>query len=139
VLDTNVLVSAAVSSRGAPARVLAAWRAGSFELVTSDPLLRELAAVLARADVRRRTGYSPADNDAFVAGVAVADVVKPEQRIDALSDDADNRLLEAALAGDAEYIVTGDSDVLALNSLRGVRIVTPAAFIAMLERGGGSR
>jgi len=61
-------------------------------------------------------------------------LVEPTHRIDASRDPDDNRVLEAAIAGEADYIVTGDRDLLELGSYEGIRIVTPAEFVALLPR-----
>jgi len=62
-----------------------------------------------------------------------AQLVQPRRRIQAVQHDpSDNRVLEAALAGEAGYIVTGDRHLLALGDFQGVEIVTPARFVAVL-------
>jgi predicted nucleic acid-binding protein len=48
-------------------------------------------------------------------------------------DPSDNRLLEAALEGEADYIVSGDRDLLDLGSYEGIGIITPARFLAILR------
>lgn len=58
--------------------------------------------------------------------------MEPAERLSAASHEADNRVLEAAVAGEAGYIVTGDADLLALDPFRGIRVVTPAAFVTVL-------
>lgn len=134
VLDTNVIVSAVLSSAGPPDSILRAWRGGSFHLVTSAPLLLELADVLARPHIRRRTGFSAAETAELVQMIAdSAMVVEPTEAIDAVPGDAaDNRLLEAAVAARADFIVSGDKRVLELESFRESAIVTPARFLALL-------
>ena len=56
----------------------------------------------------------------------------PTRRLDVVADPADNRVIEAAVEGQAGYIVTGDSRLLALGEYAGVQIVTPARFIAII-------
>jgi putative PIN family toxin of toxin-antitoxin system len=61
VLDTNILISAFITPRGTPAKVLQAWRAGRFDLVTSPPLLLELREALSRPHLKDRYRLSPTD------------------------------------------------------------------------------
>ncbi len=133
VLDTNVLVSGLLTPDGPPGRVLQAFRDGAFEVVTSAVLLEELSTVLDRPRIRRRSSAGPPD--ALVAALAgVALVVQPTQPARAFVDDpADDALLEAAIAGRAEYVVSGDRAILALTEFAGVSIVTPARFLAILQ------
>jgi len=65
-----------------------------------------------------------------------AEVVTPAHQIEAIPDDpSDNRLLEAAIAGGADYVVSGDRHLLDLKTYEGVQIVTPARFVAILVAG----
>lgn len=107
---------------------------GQVELVVSDALVTELAGVLARPHIRARTGYTPADEAAFVNGIVnSASMVRPIEELDIVRDAADNRLIEAALAGGAEYVVSGDRVFLAQGSFRGVRMIAPMHFLSILS------
>ena len=64
---------------------------------------------------------------------AVAVVVAPSEVLHVERDPADNRVLEAAQAGMADFIVTGDSDLLELESFDGIRILDPAQFLAVIR------
>lgn len=128
VFDTNVYISAFITpgGRGETAYLRAVAR--EVELVTSVPILTELAGKL-----REKFGWDDTHVTAAVRHVAAtASVVKPQQRLAVVADEPDNRILECALAGHAELIVTGDRHLLDLESHAGVRIVTLAAF---LQRG----
>ena len=62
-------------------------------------------------------------------------LVEPGESIDAIAEDpSDNRFLEAAVAGNCEYIVTGDQHLLRLGEYRGIQIMPPATFVAVLEQ-----
>lgn len=134
VLDTNVLISAVLSRGSPPDSILRAWRTGSFELVISTPLLRELEKVLARPRIRRRLRWSTDERTIFVAALSEgAVVVTPEEELRVIQADvADNRVLEAAVRAEADYIVSGDRHLLELRSHEGIRIVTPARFLAII-------
>ena len=131
VLDTNVIVSAAMSPGSTPDQILRAWRGGAFELTTSAALLIELANVLSRQKIRKRTGFSVDEEEAFVRSISLSSkVVVPAERLTIATDPDDDRVLEAAIADDAEFVVSGDSDLLELESFRGIAIVTPARLCA---------
>jgi|SRR5450759_1434163 putative PIN family toxin of toxin-antitoxin system len=135
VLDTNVFVSAFLSAGSPPDRIVRAWRRGDFELVTSAPILSELEAVLARPHIAKRLGWNAEEQTATIAALSdAATVVVPTEKITAItSDPSDNRILEAAVAVQADYIVSGDSDLLNLHVFEGMEIVTPARFAAILQ------
>jgi putative PIN family toxin of toxin-antitoxin system len=132
VIDTNVVISAAINPSGTPASIIDGWRNGIFNWVTSGALLRELDRAFSYQRVLRRVHrnvqIAPFLNE-IKAGCTVLD---PEERLNVVRDTADNRVLEAAVAGEAEYVVTGDAQLLALVKYEGVQIVTPAHFVAML-------
>lgn len=137
VLDTNVLVSAVLSRDSPPDSILRAWRRGSFELVISTRLLGELENVLARPRIRRHLRWSTDERTAFVTALSEDTlVVTPEEELRVIqADPADNRVLEAAVRAEADYIVSGDRHLLELRIHEGVSIVTPARFLAIIASG----
>jgi len=126
VLDTNVLVSALIFPGGAPELVYRLALEDRIELVSSAPLLAELGAVL-----ESKFGWEPDRVEVAVAQVArMAIIVEPTGRIsDIAADPADNRVLEAALAGGAAAIVSGDRHLLGVGTWRDIPIQTPADFV----------
>lgn len=67
-----------------------------------------------------------------------ADLVEPKERIDAIMDDPeDNRVLECAVASGASIIISGDSHLLALRTLRGIAIMSPAEFLRSFRKKSG--
>jgi len=134
VLDTNVIVSAVLSPGSPPDSILRASRRGAFDLVTSAPLLRELSEVLGRPPIAERLGWTPEERASFIAALTdFAVIVAPKERFQVVkADPADNRVLEAAVAGSADYAVSGDHHLLELGGYEGIPIVTPARFAAIL-------
>jgi putative PIN family toxin of toxin-antitoxin system len=133
VLDTNVLVSGLAYPGGPPGRLVAAWRGGVFSLVCSDFGLQELARVLPRLSAH--TGMLPRDVldflDAFRTSVEWVDLdaaVLARAAACGLRDPDDVPVLATLIAAAADCLVTGDKDLLALDSL--FPILTPAAFCA---------
>ena len=135
VLDTNVVISALISPRGAPAQIYRAWQKGRFTYVTSPPLLDELARALSYPRVRKYLAWTDAERDEFLEALAfAAKLVIPNIQLQVIDEDPDdNRVLEAAVAADVSHIVTGDRHLLALESYERVEIVTPARFLAHLS------
>ena len=134
IIDTNVLVSG-LGWAGPPAALLDAIFDGRIQLVTSPALLDELGRVLEYrrlAQVLTKTGMTAHALVDLVA--AVSTVVTPSQIVAAARDASDNRVLEAALAGDAEMVVSGDDDLLALRTFEGVPIVTPTEALKRISR-----
>jgi putative PIN family toxin of toxin-antitoxin system len=98
------------------------------------PLLAELLDVLRRPHIRNRLGWSNDEISAFVRALSeISLVVEPERQLNLLADEADNRFVEAALAGEAQFIVTGDAALLALTKYESVEIMRPARFVALLS------
>lgn len=134
-LDTNVAVSAAISPGGPPAAILRAWLDGAFAWITSPVLLAELERTLATPRLGRYLSWTNDQIAEFIERLRqAAIVVEPSEEVDALDiDPDDNRVLEAAAAGKADYIVSGDAALLALREFSGSQIVTPARFLAILQ------
>lgn len=135
VLDTNIVVSRYVAPQGVVAQVLERWRQQSFELVVSEAVLSEFQRVLAYDRIRARHLMSDEEILALIEDFReFAILVEPSETADAIKDDPDdNKFLECAEAGGAEYIVSGDPHLLALKQYRGIQILSPAAFLGFLD------
>lgn len=134
VLDTNVVVSALLSPKGPPAEIIRAWRAHSFTWVTSPALLDELERVLRYPRIRQHLAWVDDELAEFLELIRrQARVVSPSQTLEVIQDDPDdNRVLEAAVEGHAEYVVSGDRHLLDLGTYGDITIVTPARFAAII-------
>ncbi len=125
VFDTNILVSALVFPGGRGEAALERIVSECDTLVISQPILDELLGILSRKFSR------DAENLAHVA-VFVSELgvqVKPLQRLRIVADEPDNRILECAVAGCAEIIVTGDKALLDLCEYNGVKIISLRAYL----------
>ncbi|MBC6960637.1 MAG: putative toxin-antitoxin system toxin component, PIN family [Lautropia sp.] len=125
VLDTNVLVSGLAYPGSVPGCIVTAWRQGSLDVVLSRYILDEMIRVLPRLPRIRMT---PAEiRDLADSFMFLADVVEPEGEHDAnLRNPADQPVLLTLLAAKADYLITGDRDLLAL--AKQYPIVTPTEF-----------
>lgn len=125
VFDTNVLISAFIFPGGAPEAAFRLVLEGHVELITTPPLLSELARVLTDKfgwDVSRA-------QEAVGLVIRAATVVTPTRAIaEILEDPSDDRVLEAAQEGAVDLIVSGDKHLLKLRTWEGVRIVDPSAL-----------
>jgi len=126
VLDTNVLVSGLAYPGSVPGRMVTAWRQGAMDVVLSRYLLDELARVLPR--LNHRLKWQPDDFADLIDILAIeADIVEPVAVSDNSARDAKELpVLGTFLAAQADYLVTGDNDLLALRDRHA--IVTPAEF-----------
>ena len=136
VLDTNIIVSRFLSSAGFPALIVALWEKGLFELVLTEAILAEYERVLAYASVQSRHRMTHDEIAQVISDFrSFAIVVESMETLDVVVDDpSDNRFLEAAVAGGCEYIVSGDPHLLRVGEYRGITILPPAAFVAVLEQ-----
>ena len=125
VVDTNVFVSAALKEGSWPAQTVR-WVGKYGGLLKSAATEQELFAVL------QRPRFAPKLTPLFLtelrAIMAAAELVAIAERIALCRDPADDKFIELAVNGGADVIVSGDADLLALDTVRGIPIVTPAAF-----------
>jgi len=134
VVDTNIFVRAIIRPQGTVGPVLQQLRDGAYRLIYSDPLLDELVDVLTRPRITRKYGISAADLAIILRLIALrGEKVFPTRRIAVCRDSKDDKFLEAASAGGADYIVSGDEDLLVLNPFEGIAIISPADFLVRLN------
>jgi len=131
VFDTNVYISALMFG-GVPGSLLDLALLQSFLLVVSPALLDEL-------DEKLREKFEVAAEDAAIIRdklESIAEIVRPDMVLRVITDDPDdNRVLECAIKGSADYIVTGDRHLLKLRNYDAISIVTVRQFLdeAQLE------
>ena len=135
VLDANVLVSAVLNERGAPGKILQAWHAEQFGLLMSEVILKETARVLRYPKIVRRHGWTESQIAEFIRHLQGLAMVTPGKLVFSAvtQDPSDNRYLECAVEGEADCIVSGDRHLLSLGEFRGIEIVRPVEFLAVLR------
>lgn len=132
VLDTNVLLSGIAYPASMPGKILAAWRHGSVDVLLSSYIMEELRPVLLR--LAHRHGLTLAEVDDLVDALSIrAEIIEPLASIEPTLRDVDDQpvlanLLAALKMSGADYLITGDKDLLAL--AESYPIVTPANFWA---------
>jgi len=136
VLDTNVLVSAIISPKGSPAKIISFWRQRKFILIVSQEILVELASVLGYKKILEKYHLDKKKIEKYLRLFkAFASIYKTREKVDILKEDpCDNKFLEVALASRADFIVSGDKHLLDLGKYQGVEILTAREFLKELEK-----
>jgi hypothetical protein len=126
VLDTNVLVSG-IFWRGAPHQILQAWAEGEIELLCSIPILDEYRRVLEGVG-KDLPGFDLGAWMRFIFEHAI--FISPSISLSVIREDpSDNRILECAISGKADAIVSGDEHLKSLRHFEGVDILSPREFL----------
>jgi len=127
VFDTNILLSAFIFG-GNPERLFELARSKKIQLLTSSSILAEFATRLKDkflwddvdiAEAIKTIGYS-------------SELIRPTQKLSVLRDDPDNRVLECALEGKTDFIVSGDKHLLTLKEFRKIPIIKAAEIVSEL-------
>jgi putative PIN family toxin of toxin-antitoxin system len=128
VIDTNVMVSAYLGGR--LETIIVAWIEGKFVLTVSNQIVNEYIDVLSRPKFK----IARVELDDFAALIlSKAEFVVPGESIRVVeADPSDNKFLEAAVTGQADYIISGDKHLRDLKEFRGIAILTPSAFLEQL-------
>jgi putative PIN family toxin of toxin-antitoxin system len=133
VIDVNILVRALIKPDGTVGPVLRRLRDGAFTLLYSEAIPEGLLDVLSRPRIRSKYHLEESDIGTLLLLVLLrGEAVVPRRRITSCRDPLDDKLLEVAVAGQADVIVSGDLDLLVLSPFEGMPIVEPATFVASL-------
>lgn len=139
VVDTNVVFSGIFSRSGPPFEVLYRWHARAFTLLMNELINREYHRIISQARAARNVRLNGFDADLFL-GLVTVDAVWIESDAAPMvrtRDRSDDELLAVAIGGQAEFLVTGDNDLLVhANDPRigALQIVRPSAFLRELAK-----
>lgn len=145
VLDTNVLISFLFIKQETNIwRLNNCWQRSEFETVLSLAALKELVEVLSRARVQDRAGVEIASIKQLLRDIVDRSImVQPKYHLTkVLTDETDHKFLESALTAKAQFVVSGDKDLLSLQqyfheeSKQLLKIVNTTKFLSILEGGG---
>ena len=128
VFDTNVLI-AAIITEGICSKLLHRARAGEFSLVSCPFIMMEL-----RRTLSKKFRLSPGETASAMEpiGEAIEQSIDHDLKItDICRDVDDDNIIACAVAAKADYLVTGDSDLLDIKSYRDIKIITPRDFEAL--------
>ena len=129
IIDTNVLLSGLMLPDSMPGKIVDAWRKRNFCLVVSEPILAEIARVLAYPKIQKRLKW---DNDTISRYIALLRFEAETVSIEGIqahvpADANDNHLLATLMASNADWLITGDRDFDALTGQH--PIITPGEFV----------
>lgn len=135
VLDTNQLVSSLLSTRGLQRQLIDAWRQRAFLLLLVPGQIDEVAEILSRPKIKKRYRIDPRDREAFLQLLRLDTVLLPHMTAPGVCRDPDDDyLLGCAAAGRADYLVTGDEDLLSIGRYRDVAILSARDSLAIIAR-----
>ena len=130
VIDTNVFISAFYLPESRPGEVVYLARRRKILNCTSPQILKEITRIL-----QKKLMWDQARAQNAVSQIAnFSEVALPGESLTVIVDDTDNRLLECAVASQAEYIISGDKHLLDLRAYQGTTIITPGVFLDLVKK-----
>jgi hypothetical protein len=130
VLDTNVIISGLNFQTSNPAKILFLVASGAIDNLTSRHILNETKRILVG-----KFFWTLEEADAAEVWLnTFSTSVNPKNRIAVIADDPDNRILECAMEGQADFIISGDHHLTDLDNYQGIKIVDPATFLTLVTR-----
>lgn len=135
VLDANQFVSALLKPGSNSDQIISMLREDKVKLLMSEEIISEINNVLLYPKILKRHGKTPEYIAGFIRKLrAVSVMTNVGLTIDAVKDDpSDNKYLECAIEGGADFIISGDSHLKVLKVFRGIRIVSPADFLMIVK------
>ena len=134
VVDTNILIRALIKPQGSVGPILTRLSSGDYVLVYTDTLLDELLEKLALPRLRVKYGISDDVVESFLQVLLLrGEHVTPRRSVRISRDPDDDRVIEAALEGAVDYIVSGDDDLIVLVEIEGIPVIAPSVFLRALD------
>jgi uncharacterized protein len=134
VMDANQFVSALLKPDSNPAEVIRMARKSKIQLIMSPEIIDEIQAVLLYPKIMKRHRRTAEEIEVFLKKLMkVAVIVRSGERLYVIKDDpSDNKYLECAVEGKADYIISGDKHLTDLQFFRGIKIIDPAQFLKQI-------
>ena len=130
VLDTNVFISG-IFWTGDCNKLINCWGKEKFKLIISLEIISELIKILKDFKIQLPEGIIKEWIDLIIRNSII---VKPEEKFEIVKDDPkDNIFIEAAFAEKSDFIISQDKHLLKLKEFRGIKIITPDAFLKIIE------
>ena len=131
VVDTNVFISGLLNKGGIPRKIFLAFKEGKFSLFISQSILTEILMTLNKPEIAPLVTIEDR-KELLIFLENFAKFVTPKEEVSVCRDPYDNVIIECAVAGNADFIVTGDKDLLIHKSFRGIFIIPPHKFLKIL-------
>ena len=128
--DTNILISATFWS-GASDKIMTQVECGKSELVLSEEIIKEYSDVLEYKEIQDKIKDKGLELKRTVRKIiSISIIISPKEKLDVIKEDPDdNKILECAVAGDVDYIISNDKHLLKLGQFNDILIITPEEFI----------
>ena len=132
VIDTNVIISAVIGKSATSVKIYNAFAESRFTPVLSPPLQEEIFNAVRKPRLRKY--FKAREMKRFKELLKIDTIlVTPAKKVYLCRDPKDNFILEIALEAKADFIVSGDDDLLVLKFFRGIPIISPKEFLAKLK------
>jgi|SRR3989344_7649329 len=133
VLDTNVLISGTFWT-GTSYEVIQLIDKGKVKIITSKEILEEYDRILHSDEILEKKAYQSEKMTAVLKLVQIAIFVEPKEKFKVVEKDPDDdKFIDAAVEGKAEYIITQDEHLLKLKEFRRIKIVKPEEFLETIN------
>lgn len=135
VLDTNIIVSGIISSKGSPNKILNLWRQKKIQLIISPAIIKEIIAVFKRPKIRNNYQLSDKHINKIKQLLQKdATLIKPKSYLKIIKvDPADDKFINCALTARVKFIVSGDKHLLDLKKYKKVKIIKAAEFLKLIK------
>ena len=133
-VDTNILISSTFWG-GDSDKILKKVERGELELILSEDILDEFLKVLDYEEIKKKIENKNLEmRRAMEKIVSISTIVVPLRKLDVVEDDPDdNKILECAVEGDVDYLISQDKHLLNIGEYEGIKIISPEEFLKVFE------
>ena len=130
VLDTNVIISGTFWA-GASSKIIKLVEVGKIKLILSTAIVEEYEEILNSDEIKEKVGHHEERTSAIHKILQIGTLIGPVERLAIIHDDPDdNKFIEAAISGNAQFIISQDKHLLNLKAYEGISIITPEQFLS---------
>ncbi len=134
-IDTNVLISGSLWT-GASDKILEKVENKEIELILSKDIIEEFSKVLNYDEIKNKIRDKGLEVRRTVEKIiSISNMIEPIEKLNIVKEDKDdNMVLECAIEGNVDYIITNDNHLLKLNEFQGIKIITPQEFLSIFSK-----
>ncbi len=135
VLDTNVLIAAVINAKSSVTQeIYQKFLILHFTLIISPEVLEEIEDLINRKRIAERHKLTAREREVVMSEIASLSYIVPgTTQVEIVRDPDDDKIIAAAVEGNADYIVSRDKDLLDLKQYQGIKIITPEKFMGILR------